>query len=135
MEIRPGAERRLGARLPIEGMWVTWNVGRRDTRPLLQRRRYPLETQYGRVEDLSVSGAAIVAPTDPALRVGSTLMIEAEGFRGMVGVTQMRDTADEGLTRYGVSFVDFPPKFTVAVYARLDALADASHREFWDHLH
>lgn len=134
MELRPGTERRLGTRLPIFGMWVTWNVGRRDTRPL-HRRRHPLETLYGRVEDLSVSGAGIVAPTDETLRVGSTLLIEAEGFRGTVAVQQRRETDVEGLTRYGVSFVDFPPKFTVAVYARLDALADTSHQEFWDRAH
>lgn len=115
-------------------MWVTWHIERRDTRPLLQRRRHPLETLYGRVVDLSVSGARIIAPTDPSLRVGSTLVILAEGCRGLVAIKQLAPTDEEGLTSYGVSFVDFPDRFTQAVYARIEELSDPTraHRELWE---
>lgn len=115
-----GADRRLGWRLPVSDMWVTWRLDRPDRRPLRQR-RFPLERQFGRVVDLSVSGARIIAPFAADLRVGSLIRIEIEGHKGTVAIHRVEPTDAEGLWSYGVSFVDFPPKFTDKVYARLDA--------------
>ena len=127
----PGADRRLGWRLPIGHMWVTWRLDRPDRRPLRQRRT-PMERQFGRVLDLSVSGAGILARFEPDLRVGSLIRIEIDGYRGTIALHRIESTDDEAFWFYGVSFVDFPPKFTDAIYARLDAFQAENLEELWN---
>lgn len=91
-----------------------------------------MERSFGRVVNLSVSGAGIIAPFEPDLRNGSLLRIQIDGYKGTVAVHRMERTEDDGLWYYGVSFVDFPPKFTDAIYARLDAFSERGLESMWN---
>ena len=124
-------EQRLGARLDVSNLWVLWDIGRADRRSARERRRHPIEQQFAQVVNLSVSGAAVVAPHAPHLRVGSMLDIEAGGFRGMVAIHRIAECGDPDQRVYGVSFVDFPPAFTDFVYSVLAAARPSDLAEVW----
>lgn len=125
-------EQRLGARVETDGLWFAWDLERRERRTLRERRRHRNDQQWGLVVDLSVSGAAIVAPFAPHLRRGSMLFVEAGGFRGMIAIHRVAEIGDPERRLYGVSFVDFPPAFTVFVYSVLEAARPEGLRAHWD---
>lgn len=124
-------ELRLGARVPVQGLWVLWDLGRVDRRSARERRRHPVEQQFGQVMDLSVSGAGIVAPAAAHLRVGTMIDIEAGGFKGMIAIHRISEIGDPDQRLYGVSFVDFPPAFTGFVYSVLEADRPPDLRDRW----
>jgi hypothetical protein len=124
-------ELRLGARVAVDGQWVAWDVSRPDRRSARERRRHPVEQQWGYVANLSVSGAGIIAPAAPHLRVGSMLDIVAGGFTGMVAIHRIAELEDPEVRMYGVSFVDFPPAFTEFVYSIIEADRPPDLRERW----
>jgi len=124
-------QHRLGERAAVEGLWVGWHLDRQDQRGYLERRRHPVEQQWGLVVDLSVSGAGIVAPVSHQIAIGSMIDIEAGGFRGLVAVHRIAETDDPETRVYGVSFVDFPPAFTDFVYGWLAAGRPAGLQELW----
>lgn len=124
-------EQRLGSRVDVDELWVAWDLGRPDRRGFLEKRRHPVEQQFGQVVNLSVSGAAVVAPVAQHLRVGSMIDLEAGGFRGMVAVHRVDDIGDPERRLYGVSFVDFPPAFTDFVYSVLEAARPSGLRDRW----
>jgi hypothetical protein len=124
-------EQRLGARLDVSGLWVLWDISRVDRRSARERRRHPVEQQFGQVLNLSVSGAAIIAPAAPHLRPGSMIDIEAGGFKGMVAIHRIDEMGDPFQRVYGVSFVDFPPAFTDYVYAVLASARPDDLQDRW----
>lgn len=83
---------------------------------LVGRFRKQLVPSMGRLIDISVTGASIEACTSPQLRVGSRVRFVLEGMEGVVLVRQIRPTALDGITNYGVAFYDLPHELTQRVH-------------------
>jgi hypothetical protein len=54
---------------------------------------------------MSTTGALVVAPFDPRVRIGTHVSIEAGGARGFVQVRRIEATEPPDLAAYGVRFV------------------------------
>jgi len=61
------------------------------------------------VVELSLSGATIVAVSSPLLTPGTAVAIEIEGQRGGVAIRNLAPASTEGLSRYGVEFLQLEP--------------------------
>ncbi len=112
------ANRRLGERAPVEPTQIQWNVpvaGRRQRR----KRRKP---QVGVIQDVSVTGAAIVAPTDPSIRRGDLVGVSFNWVEGNVRVMRVDPDLDGRSSTYGVEFENTQ-----------EPLAQAIHKTFLDH--
>jgi hypothetical protein len=92
-------ERRIGRRLPVEPVPVTWvldPVGR-------GRRRRPTEAD-GAVVDLSVSGAGVEGP--PGFAIGAIVSLRFGNGLSAVRIRRAEPTDRPGRIRYGVQFVE-----------------------------
>ncbi|MCD9624532.1 PilZ domain-containing protein [Rhabdothermincola salaria] len=102
---RPGPyERRIGERVPIEPIEVTWLVPAEESGRFGRRRRVVRE-QSGRVLDVSITGAAIEGPAESGLRTGAEVTIRACGGDSVVRIRRAQETERSGILRYGVEFV------------------------------
>lgn len=102
------------------GLRLDWNVGRRDRRPRRDQRRLPLEALVGEIRDVSVSGAAILAPPSE-LFIGSPVQIDANNLTGKVVVCRIDEGTDPLSDRvlYGVAFLDMPTDLLDHLYQPL----------------
>ena len=94
-----------------------------QTHRLLRR---PAE-KAAEVTELSVSGATIVAPSSDLLVPGTAVAIEIEGAKGGVAIRNLRPSSHEGMTCYGVEFLQLGS----AVRARINEFVAADRP---DHL-
>jgi hypothetical protein len=99
-------DRRIGRRARIGGLDVTWVIPRRGAWSL---RRSPIEA-VGRVENVSLTGAAITAPGDAPLELGETLIIRFQGFENSVVIRRIQATDDPSVVRVGVELVVVHPE-------------------------
>jgi hypothetical protein len=87
----------------------------------------------GRVLDISVTGALIEARTSDELRVGGRVRLVLDGMVGTVLVRQIRPTAFEGVSNYGVSFFDLPHEMTQRVHELVGRdRPDRVLQHYWD---
>lgn len=121
MGIEEGFDRRLGQRFDVEGLeivWVTRHPG--DDGGLLRRKVSHLVEQSARLVDVSVTGAAVIAPASHHVQRGSTALIRIDGEEAVVRVERCSPTLRPRLMRYGVQFRRVDP----ALRARLEAVVD-----------
>lgn len=92
-------ERRIGRRTethpPIE---LEWAAGPGVELPTTS------SSSTGRLLDISVTGAAIEAPTSTALHPGAMVVVRYQGHEGEVTVERVAESPNVGLSLYGVSF-------------------------------
>ncbi len=88
------------------------------------RRR--VQARDGVVLDVSVSGAAVRAPSDPELIEGRVLAIGHGAFVGHVMIRRVVPTERREQNVYGVEFVDTPVRLVEALI-ELSSNAEAPH--------
>jgi hypothetical protein len=115
-------DRRIGRRARIGGLDITWVVPRRSAWTL---RRSPIEA-VGRVEDVSLTGAAITAPADAPLLIGETVIIRFQGFDNSVVVRRAQATDDPAVVRVGVELVVVHPELKHRI---TQAVVESSRRD------
>lgn len=111
----PRANRRLGERKPVEPTQLQWNV----PLPGWRQRFKKTEPQIGVLHDVSVTGAAVVAPADENIHRGAEVRVSFGWIEGTVHVKRIDPHLDGTSWIYGVEF------------ERTDApLAQAIHKAF-----
>jgi hypothetical protein len=96
----PRLNRRLGERRPVEPTEVLWNLP-----PSGWRQRFrKAEPQSGLLQDVSVTGAAVVAPADETILRGSEVKVAFGWVEGTVRVKRIDPHLDGARWIYGVEF-------------------------------
>jgi len=101
-------DRRIGQRLELDGIdvinvsWVVPQAGR------FGRRKPPLELP-GRIENVSVTGAAIVGPIELAFSPGDEAVVRCGGRDNVVSIRHCEPAGDERTVRYGVEITSVAP--------------------------
>ena len=105
--------RRIGTRHQVDLGEVSWL-------PVGQRRglRRP-RAQAARLVDLSVTGAAVIAP--PGTEFGRLVRLEITGGFGATVRVQRVSAVDHERSRYGVQFISQDPGFVDTVNRTIDA--------------
>ena len=92
-------EKRIGKRRQIKSVPMAW------VRDPLKPSPFDAETSPdGRIVELSISGAGMVALTHPYLEVGKTVLIACVGMFGPVIVRRIDPDVYPGESYYGVEF-------------------------------
>src|SRR5690349_17750494 len=91
-------KRRIGRRVDVDPVEVTWVVARSGR---LGRKKPAVELP-GRIENVSVTGAAIVAPAELELAPGAKALIRSDGLDSVVVVRHRSPIDGSSLVRYGV---------------------------------
>lgn len=94
-------EKRVGKRRQIRSVPMAWVRDPRNPDPWAADK-----TPDGRIVELSVSGAGMVAITHPYLEVGSLVMITCAGLVGSVYVRRIEHDLYPGESYYGVEFAE-----------------------------
>ncbi len=105
--------RRLGERRPVEPTQIQWNI----PAPGWRQRFRKLEPQTGLLRDVSVTGAAVVAPADEAIVRGTEVRVSFRWVEGLVRVKRVDPHADGARSIYGVEFDRTDSPFAQAVHA------------------
>lgn len=105
-------ERRIGRRTethpPIE---LEWAVGPgAELAPTSS-------SSTGRLLDISVTGAAIEAPTSAALHPGAVVVVRYQGHEGQVTVERVAESPNIGLSLHGVSFAGMSDELREEFYS------------------
>lgn len=95
---------RVVERYRTVGLQVTWSP---PSRRWLWIRPRPAAAE---VIDLSVSGALLLAPTNPQVRTGLVVEMECDGARGRVQVRHVHQSLDPEQHYYGVQFLQLQPE-------------------------
>lgn len=109
----PRTNRRLGERRPVEPTQIQWNI----PAPGWRQRFKKLEPQTGLLRDVSVTGAAVVAPADENIARGSEVRVSFRWIEGLVRVKRIDPDADGSRWIYGVEFERTDTPFAQAVHA------------------
>lgn len=96
----PQPNRRLGDRKPVEPTQIQWNIPPSGWRSRLRKR----EPQTGLLQDVSVTGAAVVALHDPSISRGQMVPVSFGWIEGQVRVKRIEPHLDGARTIYGVEF-------------------------------
>ena len=100
-------ERRIGKRRGVEPVRVGWMLDRHERVGRRVRRRLAGTPDHGVLLDVSVSGAQVLAPADPEVRIGSRFDVEIKGVVGRVVVRRIVHSATPDLCLYGI---EIPPE-------------------------
>lgn len=115
-------ERRIGKRLPIRPLEVSWLLppghGRHHDRE---------QVVTGLIVNVSVTGAAVNGPNDLALAPGSTAVIRFEGQDSHVTVCRTEPSSHPDVTRFGVEFTSLHPALKKRIYEILGSGRPAEH--------
>ncbi len=121
--------RRLGERLPLGEVLISWRVDEIIPGRLRDKPRPP---EIGRLLDVSVSGAAIVAPASPDLRVGRAVAIRLDSADALVRIRRIGDFGDEEWRVYGVEFLESDLAFRDWINGLLDVRRPDARAMGWD---
>ncbi len=107
MGVPPDPGRRLGERIQLGDVFLQWRLdevvnGRFRTRPR--------DPEVARLLDVSVSGAAVVAPVAPDLRRGSIVMTRLGDAEAVLRIRRIQDFGDAEWRLYGTEFVRVDPE-------------------------
>lgn len=105
-------ERRIGSRYPTDDVEITW-LDRPGGEQLAGG--WP-----GRVQDVSVTGAAVTGPNDLPLDIGSKAVIRYRGRDTGVIVCRSEPTERQGTSRYGIEFVVLHRELRDLVHQAMD---------------
>lgn len=122
--------RRLGERISLGEVLVAWRAN--EVVPGRLRDK-PRPTEVGRVVDVSVSGAAIVAPASPELRKGRAVVIQLDEHQAVVRIRRISEIEGAAEWRvYGVEFLETDLGFRDWVNSLLDVRRPGSRELGWD---
>lgn len=124
-----GTGRRLGERLALGEVLLSWRVDEVIPGRVRDKPRPP---EIGRLIDVSVSGAAIVAPASSDLRPGRPVVIRLDGADAVVRIRRIGDVGDDAWRLYGVEFVDLDLAFRDWINALLDVRRLDARALGWD---
>ena len=96
----------------MEPTAVAWKLPRAGWRQSVR----PRDPEVGLIHDVSVTGAAIVAPADPKLHRGSVVSVAFGWVEGEVKVKRIDPHTDPTLLIYGVEFVRTDSPFARAIH-------------------
>lgn len=106
-------ERRIGKRVTPEALEVAW-----VDRPVEPGHRGDPDREWpGRVENVSVTGAAVLGPTTMSLAVGDHAILRYDGGESVVLVCRDEPTEERGVRVYGVEFKALNTRLRSEVYA------------------
>lgn len=118
--------RRIGERLGVHGVVVSWNTGGRRL-PRKRRRPFP----EADVIDVSVSGAQLLAPIGSLIRVGQVVTIAAGGSLGSVQVRRIVPVTNGPLCVFGVEFIELEPPLEALLFAHLAVIGTPEETVVW----
>ena len=103
--------RRIGERVFVGAMELTWE-------PVINSGAdaSPPEGQRALLMDVSVTGAGLFGPADPAVGVDDLVTIGFNNARAVVEIRRVNPTDDADLRHYGVEFVSLEQAFEREVY-------------------
>jgi hypothetical protein len=122
----PAFERRIGDRVVIYGLDVTW------IEPVQEpgAGRTPPREWRGRIEEVSVTGASIRGPVAMSIGPDCRATIRFGDQDSVVSIHRRQRTESSGVLRYGVEWIDLQPELRARVYEAV-APEDES-RDRWD---
>lgn len=115
-------ERRIGRRAPAADIPVTWVVPRKATFTLKRSPRL----YDGYIDNVSLTGAAVVGPEEMEVEVGEIVILRWEGLDSSVRVRHLGPSGEPGLTTYGVELEVVHPRLRREIIRMLDG-RDAPH--------
>jgi hypothetical protein len=122
----PAFEQRIGGRVAIYGLDVTW------VEPLREAGggRKPAREWPGQIEEVSVTGASIRGPAAMSIGLDCRATLRFRGEDTVVSINRRQRTESPGVLRYGVEWIDLQPELKAQVY---EAVApDNESPERWD---
>jgi len=129
MAAPPDPGRRLGERIPIGDVFLSWRVEETNDRKVRRMKREP---EIARLLDISVSGGAMVAPTADDIRRGSVLVVQLGNAQAAVRVRRTQDFGEPEWRIYGVEFVETQPSFLDWINHLLDGRRPPELIESWN---
>jgi len=105
MDESTSRERRIGSRQKVHGR-ARWRA-RRGSSWFARFRRRDWRTVI--VDDLSITGARVIADVEPTMRTGSVVEIEAEGHGGTARIRWIEPQPDGHAAHVGLEFLELSP--------------------------
>jgi hypothetical protein len=105
------AERRVGTRLPAQGVQVDWVVEERS-----RLGRTKLNAVDAAMVEVSVTGAMLIAPRSRFVEVGTQAVVGLGDGRAVVSVRHIAPGPDDDHLGYGVHFVEPDETFQNEVF-------------------
>lgn len=121
--------RRLGERLQLGEVLIAWRVDEVIPGRVRDRPRPP---EVGRLIDVSVSGAAIVAPAATELRPGRAVVIRLDDAEAVVRIRRIVDFGEEGWLLYGVELTEADLAFRDWINSLLDVRRPQVAQAAWE---
>lgn len=121
--------RRLGERLHLGEVLIAWRVDEVIPGRVRDRPRPP---EVGRMIDVSVSGAAIVAPAATELRPGRAVVIRLDDAESVVRIRRIVDFGEDGWLLYGVELMESDLVFRDWINGLLDVRRPQSVQAAWE---
>ena len=133
MAAPPDPGRRLGERIPIGDVFLTWRADEAFQRGVKASKKHRREPDVGRLLNVSVSGGAVVAPAADDLGRGSVLIVQLGNARAAVRVKRIEEFGDPDWRIYGVEFVETEPNFLDWINHLLDGRRSGQLLKAWNH--
>ena len=105
-------DRRIGERVLIGATRITWELALDDDDGT--------ESRSGLLMDVSLTGAGLFGPADPALRRDDQLIVGFNNAYALVQVRRVRPVDDAELCYYGVEFVAMGDEFERTLYEAIE---------------
>lgn len=109
-------ERRIGVRVPTEGVEVRW-IPRPEVVDLRE------DAYLGRVVEVSVTGAAVIASSNLPVEVSSQARVRFGDTESTVMIRHVTPTDTDGVSRYGIEWSRLEDPLRHLVYG---VVADAT---------
>lgn len=124
----PQPNRRLGARTTTPPVDLVWNITKGGG--FLRKKK----ASQGRamVQDVSVSGAGILASADDTLQVGSVVTVRLDGTEGELVIRRITPSRTPGLVLYGTEFTSTLAPLAQVFQERFMAPAKPLPQDFLD---
>lgn len=110
-------------------MFLTWRAEEHADR---RRRRRHRDPEVGRLVDISVSGASVVAPAADDIGPGSVVLMQLGNARAAARIRRVESFDAEGWRIYGVEFVEVSPELLEWVNHLLDERRDRGLIHVWN---
>jgi hypothetical protein len=109
-------DRRIGDRVIIEPIDVTWITTDVVAQGVLRRPK-PVRAEHpGRIVNISVTGAGVEGPPHPDLQTGRMAVIAFQGGRSVVCIRRVCDTDRPGVVYYGVEHEELHAGLREAIF-------------------
>jgi hypothetical protein len=119
-------ERRLGIRQNMPDVTISWDVDPNRTGVSVADTGSP-----GELREMSVSGAAIVAPFAPEFVEGADVSVAHGSASGLVRIRRVEQIGDDMRRLYAVEFIDPDPALANSLYPFLDSPTTGELEAAW----